>query len=355
MQTVFIAFTLKNSSVAEFFVSLANKLSKTHRVFIFTYATEAHDLSLDSSIEVLEWPSKRPTKLADFRFLVKNIREYKPKTLIASFGAVNLFMLAGFLLKVKHRVAWYHTLTSQLEFKRLLFWRKKAIYKLATRIIANSASAELDVKKAFGINKNKVEVISNAVNNPCITAETNRHKLVYAGRLHSIKGIKVLFKALEIVKEKYPDIILEVIGGEDEPGMMSELLQLTKKLKLEENVQFAGSRQKDYVLQAFSTAYCSIVPSYFEAFGYVVIESFSVHTPVIGSNTTGIAEIIQNEASGLLFEPGNHGELASQINRLLTRPQLRDKLSEKAYEQFLKKYELNRVIGDFVGQSIIFK
>ena len=80
-----------------------------------------------------------------------------------------------------------------------------------------------------------------------------------------------------------------------------------------------------------------------------------MHTPVIGSNTTGIAEIIQNESSGLLFEPGNHGELASQINRLLTRPQLRDKLSEKAYEQFLKKYELNRVIGDFVGQSIIFK
>ena len=80
-----------------------------------------------------------------------------------------------------------------------------------------------------------------------------------------------------------------------------------------------------------------------------------MHTPVIGSNTTGIAEIIQNESSGLLFEPGNHGELASQINRLLAQPQLRDKLSEKAYEQFLKKYELNRVIGDFVGQSIIFK
>tara|TARA_R100000789_G_scaffold98096_1_gene101512 strand:- start:1162 stop:1512 length:351 start_codon:yes stop_codon:yes gene_type:complete len=106
MQTVFIAFTLKNSSVAEFFVSLANKLSKTHHVIIFTYATEAHDLLLDESISILEWPSRRPTKFADFRFLVKNIREYKPKILIASFGAVNLFILAGFLMGVKHRVAW---------------------------------------------------------------------------------------------------------------------------------------------------------------------------------------------------------------------------------------------------------
>ena len=61
----------------------------------------------------------------------------------------------------------------------------------------------------------------------------------------------MLFKALEIVKEKYPDIILEVIGGEDEPGMMSELLQLTKKLKLEENVQFAGSRKKTMYSRPF--------------------------------------------------------------------------------------------------------
>ena len=110
-------------------------------------------------------------------------------------------MLAGFLLKVKHRVAWYHTLTSQVEFKRLLFWRKKAIYKLATRIIANSASAELDVIKAFGINKNKVEVISNAVNNPCITAETNRHKLVYAGRLHSIKELKCFLRPWKLLRK----------------------------------------------------------------------------------------------------------------------------------------------------------
>ncbi len=355
MQAVFIAFTLKNSSVAEFFVSLANRLSKTHQVIIFTHATEDHDLFLEDSIHILEWPSRRPTKLSDFIFLLRNIREYKPDTMIASFGAVNLFILGGFLMGVKHRVAWYHTLTSQLEYNRLLFWRKRNLYKLASRIIANSESAKLDAINAFGISSAKIKVIPNAVKDPRLKANTIQNKLVYVGRLHSVKGIKVLIKALAIVKESYPEILLEVIGGEGEKGIMLEMLKLQDELNLEKNIRFVGNKSKDYVLQAFSKAYCSIVPSLYEAFGYVVIESFSVRTPVIGSNTTGIAEIIEDEVNGLLFEPGNYEELASKLLKLIDKPELRDKLAEQAYYIFLEKYELNKVVDNFVRQSFIFK
>lgn len=355
MKTVFIAFTLKNSSVAEFFVSLANRLSKNYQVIIFSHATEDHDLILEKSINILEWPSKRPTKFTDFRFLVKNIREHKPEILIASFGAVNLFILGGFLMGVKHRIAWYHTLTSQLEFKRMLFWRKKYLYKLATGIVANSESAKLDAIRAFSINTDKIEVVPNAVNDPLLKKKIEPNKLVYAGRLHSVKGIQILLKALAIVKETFPNILLEVIGGEDEKGFILALIKLQEELNLEENILFVGNQSKDYVIQAFSTAYCSVVPSYYEAFGYVVIESFSVHTPVIGSNTTGIAEIIDDEVNGLLFEPGNHEELASRILRLLENPEFRDELSEQAFKRFLEKYEINRVVDNFVEQSFIFK
>lgn len=355
MQAIFIAFTLKNSSVAEFFVSLANRLSKTHQVIIFTHATEAHDLFLEDSIHILEWPSRRPTKLIDFLFLLRNIREYRPETMIASFGAVNLFILGGFLMGVKHRVAWYHTLTSQLEYNRLLFWRKRNLYKLASRIIANSESAKLDAINAFGISSDKIGVIPNAVKDPGLNDTSIQNKLVYVGRLHSVKGIKVLIKALAIVKDSFPSILLEVIGGEGEKGILLELNKLKEELKLEENIRFVGTQSKNYVLQTFSTAYCSIVPSYNEAFGYVVIESFSVHTPVIGSNTTGIGEIIEDEVNGLLFEPGNYEELASKLLKLIDNLELRDKLAEQAYYSFLEKYELSKVMDNFVKRSLIFK
>ena len=124
---------------------------------------------------------------------------------------------------------------------------------------------------------------------------------------------------------------------------------------LEKNISFVGNKPKEYVLNAFSNAYCSIVPSFFEAFGYVVIESFSVHTPVIGSNTTGIAEIIEDEVNGLLFEPGNFRELASKILILKGKPELRERLSENAFKFFLEKYELNKVVANCVKQKILFE
>lgn len=354
MPVVFIAFTLKNSSVAEFFVSLANRLSQTHQVVIFSYATEDHDLNIDDSIFILEWPSKRPTKFSDFRFLIRNIKKYRPRTLIANFGAVNFFILAGFLMGVKNRIAWYHTLTNQLESKRFLSWRKKWLYKLATEVIANSESGKSDLAKAFGLSRDKIQVVMNAVRDPGLKDNKVHNKLVFAGRLHTVKGIKVLIQALAIVKKSYPKVLLEVIGGEDEKGLMAELFKLREELNLEENIYFVGNRSKGQVISAFSTAYCSIVPSYYEAFGYVVIESFSVHTPVIGSNTTGIAEIVEDEVNGLLFEPGNYEELASKLTKLIKDPELRDKLAEQTYKTFMDKYELNKVVDNFVRYASIF-
>lgn len=354
MPVVFIAFTLKNSSVAEFFVSLANRLSETHQVVIFSYATEDHDLIINDFVNILEWPSPRPTKFADFQFLIENIRKYRPRILIANFGAVPLFILAGYLMGVKHRVAWYHTLTSQLEYNRLLYLRKRYLYKLASLIIANSDSGKLDLSNAFGISRAKIKVVPNAVKDPKINGDMLQNKFVFAGRLHSIKGIKVLIKALAIVKESYPKIELDIIGGEDEKGIMLELVKLKEELGLERNVRFVGNQSKDYVLRAFSTAFCSIVPSYYEAFGYVVIESLAVHTPVVGSNTTGIAEIIEDKVTGLLFEPGNYEELAFKLLKLLKEPDLRDKLGDQAYKSFVEKYELNKVVDNFVSNASIF-
>ncbi|WP_251739116.1 hypothetical protein [Gramella sp. AN32] len=66
MQTYFICFSLKNSSGAEYFVALSNKLAERHRVFILTYDSEVHPFEIDPGIEVLKWPSVRPTGIKGY-------------------------------------------------------------------------------------------------------------------------------------------------------------------------------------------------------------------------------------------------------------------------------------------------
>src|SRR5690606_23110763 len=106
-----------------------------------------------------------------------------------------------------------------------------------------------------------------------------------------IKGVSVLIEAIPTVLKKFSQIEFVLIGGNLENTEILAYQEQVKKLNIEDNVRFTGNKGKDEVLKEFSTAYFSIVPSLVEAFGYVVIESFSVKTPVIGSNTSGISEI----------------------------------------------------------------
>ncbi len=62
-------------------------------------------------------------------------------------------------------------------------------------------------------------------------------------------------------------------------------------------------------------SYLTIVPSVFEGYGIVAAESLACQTPVVGSNTDGLREIIDNNA---LFESGNTASLIKVISRNLS-------------------------------------
>jgi glycosyltransferase involved in cell wall biosynthesis len=73
-----------------------------------------------------------------------------------------------------------------------------------------------------------------------------------------------------------------------------------------------------------------VVPSLYEPFGIVAVEGLAMEKAVIGSRTGGIKEIIEDGKSGLLFEPGNHMELADKIKYLLKNNSERRRLEKNA-------------------------
>ncbi len=347
MKTIFLSFTIKNSSVAEFFLELSNQLALNYKVIIITYAVEKSDFHISPKIEVIKWPSKRPTKFKDFLFLSKLVKKHKPEVMIANFGAVNMFLMVGYLLGVKQRIAWYHTLSAQLEKRKILQFRKKIFYKMATKIVANSKSTKDDLIKNFGVEKSKVKVIYNAVKKSVLLNNVIPYKLVYAGRMHVTKGVDTLIQAMPFIVNKFPLVNLTLLGDDLKGKQIRKYIEVVKELEIQNNVNFIGNQNKDKVLEQFSSAYLTIVPSVVEAFGYVVIESFSVKTPVIGSNTSGIAEIIRDDLDGCLFEVNNHIDLAGKINRLFENPKLREQFSNNCFERFLENFEVKGVVNNF--------
>jgi glycosyltransferase involved in cell wall biosynthesis len=84
-----------------------------------------------------------------------------------------------------------------------------------------------------------------------------------------------------------------------------------------------------------------VVPSLWEeAFGLIVAESMASGTPVIASRIGGIPELIENDVSGHLFEPGNAEELAFKIVKLLSDKQKQAAMSEAAQEKVVRQFDI---------------
>lgn len=342
---IFIAFTVNSSSLAEFFIGLVKKMSQEFNVVIFTDKKPNILIDFNENVEILRWPSKRPTNFKDAFFLYRKIKKHKPIMSISMFGSVNVMLLIGWLTGVPNRIAWIRTLSTQYEQNVWLVKRKKLVYKLSSHIFVNSNATKLDSQSVYGIPENKIAVLQNSIKkyhrfsgiNPNIKSH-----IAYAGRLHNSKGIDTLLKAFNKCYATNKDIHLDIIGEGPEKD---RLLRLTKKLNIHNSVTFHSNQPKKKVMEFFENAYMTIVPSIKEAFGYVTIEAMSVKTPVIGSNTSGIKEIIRHQKDGLLFEPEDVNELHEKMNILLRDEAYAKKLGEQGYERFINTYEHQKSVN----------
>ena len=94
------------------------------------------------------------------------------------------------------------------------------------------------------------------------------------------------------------------------------LEELAKKLNLN-NVEFLGYKTGMELENEYKYSIANILPcNWFENFPTGILESFIYGKPVIASNVGGIPGMINNNETGILFEPGNVVELKEAIQRL---------------------------------------
>lgn len=337
-------FIREKSALTEFFLKLSEQLIKLdYHVIILTNEQRNDLVNKNSSPQITTWPSYYPTKPKDFIFIRKLIQNHKPEMIISNFSASNFCLLAGRLANVPHRIPWIHTIsTAMSEVAPWKFWRKKYLFKLATSFIANSDATRQDSIDKYDIKPKDIITIPNLIHNndEYITNEIPKEDIVFVGRFYETKGIDTLIKAMSLVIETLPSLKLKIIAGGDDTNYR----KMVKEHNLTNNIIFMGRLERKEVMQNLATAICSIVPSKAEAFGYVVIESLSVKTPVIASDTGGISEIINDNINGMLFPVDNSKVLAEKIITMVSNRKLRNDYATIGYKTFKNNYDLDNNI-----------
>lgn len=90
------------------------------------------------------------------------------------------------------------------------------------------------------------------------------------------------------------------------------------------------------------------MPSLHEGLPYTLLEAMALGTPVIASRVGGLAEIIQDDATGLLVAPGNAGALADAIRKLIADPSFRTRLGDAAQRLQRAKYTLEAMADSYI-------
>lgn len=142
----------------------------------------------------------------------------------------------------------------------------------------------------------------------------------FLGQIASHKGVHVLIDAVRLVTD--PRLELEIYGSLDRfPAYTSKLKELAHG---DGRIRLAGAyRGYEGEVRVLRNLDVVVVPSlWYENCPNSILESFAQRTPVVASNLGGMAELVQHEVNGLLFEVGNAKDLAAQLKRLLDDPEL---------------------------------
>jgi len=157
--------------------------------------------------------------------------------------------------------------------------------------------------------------------------------VLLVGRLVYEKGFQLALDALPGLIEHLGNVRFLVAGSGTHE---QELRAQAQRLGLMEHGTFLGWIGDDVLHSLYPIADLCVVPSLYEPFGLVALEAMASGCPCVVADTGGLREIVpEDERVGLRFNGGDAEHLAIMIERLLTDPELCDRLVAEASEHVL--------------------
>jgi glycosyltransferase involved in cell wall biosynthesis len=165
-----------------------------------------------------------------------------------------------------------------------------------------------------------------------------RPAIIVARNLERLYNIPAAIKAYEIVKKKYPDAHLTIVGSGREE------LNIRKMVESEgiPNVTFSGRMERSEMARLYQEHDVFLNSSDIDNMPVSFLEAYACGLAVVSTNAGGISYICRNAETGILVDRHDHKGLADGILRILEDAGFGRRLTEKA-KQECKKYTWSSV------------
>ncbi len=220
------------------------------------------------------------------------------------------------------------------------------IYKNTQFAVVSQSTLDEFIDRGFS--KNNFSIVSNAISQEnfpmCVSKKNAEPVITYFGRLKKYKSVDHLFRAFAIIKQKFPEARLEIIGRGD---FKDYLDKLSVDLGIEKSVIFHGFVSEEDKSMLLSRSHLVVNTSMKEGWGITNIEANACGTPVISANVPGLKDSVSVGKSGLLYEYGNINDLAEKIKSVLDNSAYFDELCTGSVE-WAKQFSWDKSANDMI-------
>lgn len=179
-----------------------------------------------------------------------------------------------------------------------------------------------------------LKVFGNGVNIPSSSSRAGGDEIVFVGRLKRQKGVHILLRAMEEM-----DRHLLIVGDGPERPRLEGLAE-----ELNVKSEFVGNVNPEEVDQYLRRGCLFVLPSVEgEGLPNAILEAMALGLPVIGTNTGGVRDVIEDGKTGYVVEPGDVHALRERIDRIASNPSIKEEMGEKARAYVVNNHSWNEI------------
>jgi phosphatidylinositol alpha-1,6-mannosyltransferase len=359
---------------------LAVSLAKAnHGVLLLTLEPPPNDSELPTLTRagLSQWNSVRAgfipkvlQKIYLARELYRHMRVFKPAEIICTWwdpwGYVAILLRPLFrvpVVSVAHgqEVIRHSGRGAARLFKR---WIRSCVFRESDLVVAVSGFTQRQVR-ALGVADSRIKVIPNGLTSEYIEMAASAggahaddrksaaYQILQVGRLVERKGHAMVLEALAHVKYSYPVSIRYVIVGSG--PLELPLHRKAQELGLEGSAIFVGSVSDNELHRFYQMSDLVVMPSHnprdpgdVEGFGIVYLEAYAHGKPVIGVQSGGVPDAVQDGVTGLLTPPGAADQLGHAILWLMQNPAEARAMGDRGRQLVLQQWRWENLCKEFL-------
>jgi len=261
--------------------------------------------------------------LKDFISLIHLIyltKKIKPDLILNFTTKANIYgsIAARFnSIPVVNNIAGLGTLFMNFDFKtKILLTLYKISHKRVDFVFfQNNEDRDLFLKHKIINQEKTLRIPGSGVNLLKYLAEPpylKQVKFIFISRLLKAKGIYELIKAAEVVKQKYPEAVFEILGFVNNDSPTSITLNEVEQWEKKGIIKYLGETQD--VRPYIKNSTCVVFPSYYrEGVPRVLLEASAMARPIITTDNIGCRDAVDHGFNGLLCKVKDHADLAEKI------------------------------------------